>query len=733
MGARAIRWRAVALFVAVGASSSAAQAGDPIEEVRVAGTRETGLETKALSIARRVEFEEHLPRSAPDAMRYEPGVFVQQTSHGQGAPIVRGLYGSRVLIAIDGVRLNNSTFRQGPNQYFFTLDAQTIDSVTVVRGGASTLFGTAALGGAFLVKPLAPQFADTGEGLSVHPKVRGQFRSADSQWAGRVSTELRTEKVAVSVGAGYTDAGLLRAGGVVNNPSDGRPAEVPRFDRDGVTQLGTGYRIGAADATLRVKVSRDLVAIAAAQLFRQTDTPRTDLCPPPFGVIGDCLVIDEQYRTMAYVGLDGRLGAAAKKVKLRASYQRQHELATRTRPLSHVRNSGIDNVSTYGVSLSSETEKLRLGGNQWMDFFWGADAYIDKVESSAWVNFTDTGQVFPYARGQYLDGSLYSTMGGYARGELNVGKVLTTVAGGRIGRAAASLAADAESGNPKATRSWATSAAELRVLARPAPWLFFSFGGDYSFRAPNLTDLSQRQQTGPGYQIDNPSVGPERQWTVEAGMGIRSEKVRFDAWAYRAAIDGYLTLMPKSIGDCPPGPSAESCAASWSRYQLVNAASLSTIEGVEGALKLFPLPWLRIQATAAFARGEGPNPSGAGGAVAFGTTRETAPRVPLSRVPPMNGTLDIRASLPKGFFAGSSLRWALLQSRLALNDLTDYRIPIGGTPGFAVLDLRAGYRYRKSVVLLAQLENLFDAAYRTHGSAVNGPGRGISVSLEASY
>ena len=213
-------------------------------------------------------------------------------------------------------------------------------------------------------------------------------------------------------------------------------------------------------------------------------------------------------------------------------------------------------------------------------------------------------------------------------------------------------------------------------------------------------------------------------------MGIRSAKVRFDAWVYRAAIDGYLTLMPKSIQDCPQGLSAESCAASWSRYQLVNATSLSVMQGVEGALKWIPWPWLRVQMTATFANGEGPNP---GGAVAFKTTRETAPRVPLSRVPPMNGTMDIRASLPKGFFAGTSLRWALLQSRLALNDLTDYRIPIGGTPGFAVFDVRMGYRYKHNLVILGQFENIFNAAYRTHGSAVNGPGRGISMSIETLY
>jgi iron complex outermembrane receptor protein/hemoglobin/transferrin/lactoferrin receptor protein len=67
---------------------------------------------------------------------------------------------------------------------------------------------------------------------------------------------------------------------------------------------------------------------------------------------------------------------------------------------------------------------------------------------------------------------------------------------------------------------------------------------------------------------------------------------------------------------------------------------------------------------------------------------------------------------------------------LALADQADARIPVGGTPGFAVLDLRLGYRVNDELVLSGVLENLFDAAYRAHGSSVNGPGRGVMVLLK---
>jgi hypothetical protein len=98
---------------------------------------ETDLEYEAVVVARREpedpflssrsvsrigasELSERMPRTMPEALWDAPGAFVQQTNHGGGSPILRGLVGPQVLLLIDGVRLNNSVFRTGPVQYFGT-------------------------------------------------------------------------------------------------------------------------------------------------------------------------------------------------------------------------------------------------------------------------------------------------------------------------------------------------------------------------------------------------------------------------------------------------------------------------------------------------------------------------------------------------------------------------------------------------------------------------------------
>ena len=101
----------------------------------------------AISIRSRREITE---RQAPDmfqALQNEVGVLIQSTAAGQASPFVRGLTGQQVLILIDGIRLNNSITRRGPNQYFNTIDPGMVDHIEVERGQGSVLWGSDAIGG----------------------------------------------------------------------------------------------------------------------------------------------------------------------------------------------------------------------------------------------------------------------------------------------------------------------------------------------------------------------------------------------------------------------------------------------------------------------------------------------------------------------------------------------------------------------------------------------------------
>ncbi len=676
------------------------------------------------SVVDRRELEEQLPRSAPDALRYEPGVYVQQTAHGQASPYVRGRTGQQTLLLFDGIRLSNSTFRQGPNQYFFTVDTQSVHSIEVVRGGGSTRYGSDAIGGVVNAVPMEPR-VDLAEGLRLHPRAVLRGSTADSSFGFRSQLEGQLDPDhRLLVGFGERWVGRLESAGPVVSPHTGLPPEVPAFADDGRTQLGTGFREMTADGRLVYGLGRGRRLVAAAYLYRQFDAPRTDKCPPPFAPLSECLTIDEQFRTLAYLSYRGDLGWAAERARITLSYQRQHERRLHDRPAAAVQNGARDDVDTMGWTALLQTAPLLLGPAVPLELRYGGDVYLDAIDAHAWTEFTDVEVVIPATRGRYLSGSRYAQGGLFADAKVALGRYLTVRAGARGGGALAQAPADPESGSAAVDQLWPIAVGHVGLEARPFSWLALLVNADRSFRTPNLDDLTARQQTGPGFQFENPELEPERAIALEAGLRVNTAVFQAEIWGYRSTVHGAIARALRDESDCPPA--TPSCAASWTRLQLVNLGAPATVDGVEGSARAFLPAGFALRATASYAYGQGPNPQ----------PRPADPaepydeRVPLSRIPPLNGSAEARWQSPIDLYLGAALRWALAQDRLAPTDMSDPRIPAGGTPGFAVLDLRAGYRWGRELFGALVLENLADAAYRYHGSSIQGAGRGLRFHLE---
>ena len=128
------------------ADASAEQA--EIDEVLVTAVRRT---ISTAEISSGLTLVEGAPAQTPklvtDALDASVGVFLQQTTPGQGAAIIRGLKGSAVLHLVDGIRLNNAIFRSAPTQYFALIPAGAVERIEVLRGTPASLYGSDAVGG----------------------------------------------------------------------------------------------------------------------------------------------------------------------------------------------------------------------------------------------------------------------------------------------------------------------------------------------------------------------------------------------------------------------------------------------------------------------------------------------------------------------------------------------------------------------------------------------------------
>ncbi len=675
--------------------------------------------------------DERMPRSAPDALRYEAGVYVQQTSAGQGSPFVRGRTGQQTLLLYDGIRINTSTYRQGPNQYFFTVDPRTVHSLEVIRGGASTLYGSDALGGVIEARPMEPALDLRATGPVIRPRaaVYGSTADGDMGYRFQLDTQV-TQSLRFVGGVGSRKVGLLESGGPVRSPETGDIPDVPRFAEDGRTQLGTGFRELTGDLRAVYSLGKGRRFVAALYAYRQFDAPRTDQCPPPEAVASECLKYDQQFRTLVYGGYRGDLGPIAKSSLINISYQRQHERRTRDRPKSFVQNGNRDDVDTFGLMAKLDSAPWEITPWLTAKLRYGFDTYLDWVESTAYTRLIKSDLIVPEKRGLYVDGSTYKQGGAFlnVEGTLFGGKLLVH-GGGRGGFASAYSPGTCDPVTGVCNLTGVTPDAEPLDRIWPAfvgntgieyrPWGFLSILANYdrSYRAPNLDDLTAFGLTGAGLQQPNQALEPEREDTYEAGLRLTSAStwqwpvsIEADIWVYRSMVEDAITRAGRGKNF----------------VQLVNVKGASTIDGVEASARVTMPQGFTLRGTVAYTHGSGPNPQDR-------PTDPTIPYeevVPLSRMPPLNGTGELRWQSPWSFYLGSAVRWATLQDRLAIADRADRRIPQGGTPGFTVLDLRAGYRYKRNIVVAMVLENVGDAAYRYHGSSVNGPGRSVTLNVE---
>ena len=149
---------------------------------------------------------------ASNLLRDSVGVIAQQTTVGQGSPMLRSLTGYQTLIQVDWVRLNNSTFRSGPNQYTATIGPEMLDRAEVLLGSSSMLYGSGAMGGviSFFTKPVPLNPAQ--QTLDLHPRLLLRYATATQEKLGRLEVTGSQGRFGFIVGGGVRDYGDMNPG-----------------------------------------------------------------------------------------------------------------------------------------------------------------------------------------------------------------------------------------------------------------------------------------------------------------------------------------------------------------------------------------------------------------------------------------------------------------------------------------------------------------------------------------
>ena len=131
-------------------------------------------------------------RSMAEALSSIPSIMVQKTSLGQSSPYIRGLTGYHNLLLVDGIRLNHSAMRSGPNQYWSTVEAFGTNQIELVRGSNGIIHGADAIGGVVNIVSKEPVFSD--DKVLKSGNFLGRLSSAEGSWMAALKGSVSSSK-----------------------------------------------------------------------------------------------------------------------------------------------------------------------------------------------------------------------------------------------------------------------------------------------------------------------------------------------------------------------------------------------------------------------------------------------------------------------------------------------------------------------------------------------------------
>jgi hemoglobin/transferrin/lactoferrin receptor protein len=640
-------------------------------------------------------------RSMPDLLQGIPSTMAQKTSYGQSSPFLRGFTGFRTLSLIDGIRLNNAVFRDGPNQYWGTVDPLSLHAGELVMGPASVLYGSDAIGGSFNVMPIEPP-AWTGSPVW-EKQLLYRGASADGSTVGRAQVGGRlSDKLGFVGGVSVKDFGDLRGGHKVG------------------LQKHTGYDEQDYDARLEYTPDEDTLLTLAHQTVNQDDAWRTH--KTIYGIdweglsVGDELAhLFDQHRDLTYLKFQrDNLSGPVDQIKWTVSRQAQDEDRFRTKADSSRDIQGFDDT-TWGSSLQLTSESP-VG--QWV---YGVDYYRDFVDSYTRKYKADGSFDKADIQGPVADDATYETVGFYAADTLRLfDGGLDVIPGVRYtaSRADADKVKDPVTGKAiRVNGDWDDVVGSLRLLkplTADRQQVLFA-GISQGFRAPNLSDLT-RLDTARSNEIETPvsDLDPENYVAYEIGFKSRFERLVSRASYYYTTIDNMIVRAP--TGRTIDGY-AEVTKKNSGDGHIQGVELTETFDAGHGWTVWLSASWMEGKVDAY------PNSD---------TVRE---RDYVSRLmPPVAETGARWQRADKKYWFEVVEAMAARADKLSADDERDtQRIPPGGTPGYAVTHVRTGTTVSKNLNVSLAVENVFDEDYRIHGSGVNEPGRNVIAQVACTF
>ncbi len=655
-------------------------------------------------------------------------VFVQKSQLGGGSPVIRGFEANKILILIDGVRMNNAVFRGGHLQNIITMDNSILDNVEILLGPASVMYGSDALGGVlsfYTKKPiLSPSASKDTIGLNAFVR----YASAYNEKTGHIDFNIGVKNLASLSSFTFSNFGDLKQGSNYYNnfPNWGKHnfyvANVNGIDsivknNNASNQVLTGYKQYDFLQKFLFKTFK-LEHIFNFQFSTSSNINRYDRLTETTNAgipKSAAWYYGPQKRMMASWQINFPASSIYDKTQWTAAYQNIEESRHNRNYRSIKLNHRIEKIKV--LSLNADFFK-KINKTE---FSYGAEITYNKVNSTAYSQNIQTG-IKANLDTRYPDGG--SNTQSYAVYSAALYKFSTKIianTGVRYthNRLYSKFKDKTFFPFPYNNIEQKTDAfsANLGLVFLPVTGWKISTLMATGFRAPNVDDMSKVFESGNGNLIvPNPNIKPEKTLNYELGISkIINKKWQLGGTAWYTKYTNILTTDASTFNGLP------TIVYNGSTSNVVTLLNKKKgyIWGLSANMGADITQHFSFSSTFNYT---------------YGRINELPQNYPMDHVPPLYGKTNFTVRSGKFTAEGFALYNGKKRSadyNLRGEDNQQYSAdPVNGfTPAWLTANFRSGYRINKYTTVQLAVENILDKFYRVFASGLSAPGRNLVITL----
>ncbi len=672
------------------------------------------------------------PETTADLIGLSGEASIQKSQLGGGSPIIRGFAANRVVLVVDGVRMNNAIYRSGNLQNIISIDPQSVENAEIVFGPGSVVYGSDAIGGVMDFHTLNPGFAAEGTPKLFKGSAFIRYGSAGEEKTGHLDFNIGGRKWAFLTSASFSDFGDLRMG--AHGPEDYLRPEYAAYlnGKDTILQNGnplvqvpSGYQQINLLQKIRWKPAAAWELNYGFHYSTTTDVPRYDRL---IEYAGSGLRAAEWYygpQVWLMNNLSIRHSAstgAYDNARLILAHQRyeesRHDRRFGRNALRH-RNETVD-----VISANLEFEKA-VG--QKHTFFYGAEMLLNKVGSVAEEENISSGAIGPLST-RYPDGSVWNAGGVYLSWKSKLSEKLNLLAGARYNVVAFESVFDTTFFPFPIVETKRTMGAlngSLGFTYLPTDNWQFSVNGATGFRAPNIDDVGKIFDSEPGTVIiANPNINPEYAYSAEASVQRRfGEKLRVELTAFYTLLDDALVRRTYRLN----GQDSIFYDGELSQVFAIQNAARAWVWGIQTGLDASLGSGFMLTSRFSYQQGKEQDDDNTN----YVPLRHAAPWFGITRLRYQRARFQAEVNAE---YSGA-LRFEELapseQAKPYLYAKDEQGRPYA--PSWYTLNLKFSYQVLDWLQLSGGLENISDRRYRTYSSGITAPGRNAIVALRARW